>query len=158
MEICGRNRGFSKKERREAVCVCARSYRESMAKFSQMWELDIWYDHVDVERALDESERSMKGKTIRTLRRALERARSKDNLRAATKLAHAHARSGDGVAIASYLGEDEALEGAMCAFAAAYADQNEEDYRAFLKRHPSRGSEAPSGFPPKPHLHHSERR
>lgn len=110
-----------------------------MAKFSQMGELDIWYDHVDVERALDEPECSMKGKTIRTLRRALERARSKDNLRAATKLAHAHARTGDGVAVASYLGEDEALEDAMCVFATAYADQKEEDHRAFLKRHPQSG-------------------
>jgi uncharacterized protein (DUF2252 family) len=48
-------------------------------------------------------------------------------------LARAHARSGDRVAIASYLGKGEAFDRAMCDFAEAYADQNESDYREFAK-------------------------
>jgi len=48
-------------------------------------------------------------------------------------LARAHARSGDRVAIASYLGKGEAFEGAMCEFAEDYADQNEADYKEFMK-------------------------
>jgi uncharacterized protein (DUF2252 family) len=48
-------------------------------------------------------------------------------------LARAHARSGDRVAIASYLGKGEAFDRAMCNFAEAYADQNEADYRTFTK-------------------------
>jgi uncharacterized protein (DUF2252 family) len=47
-----------------------------------------------------------------------------------TTLAHAHARSGDRIAIAGYLGKGEAFEWAMAAFAERYADQNEQDYRA----------------------------
>ena len=43
-------------------------------------------------------------------------------------LAKAHARSGDSVAIASYLGTSHAFDRAMAAFAEAYADQNERDY------------------------------
>jgi uncharacterized protein (DUF2252 family) len=43
-------------------------------------------------------------------------------------LARAHARSGDRVAIASYLGSGEAFEQALARFAESYADQNERDY------------------------------
>ncbi|MGA2452916.1 MAG: DUF2252 domain-containing protein [Solirubrobacteraceae bacterium] len=45
-------------------------------------------------------------------------------------LARAHARSGDRVAIAAYLGEGAKFDRAIVAFATDYADQNERDYRA----------------------------
>jgi uncharacterized protein (DUF2252 family) len=46
-------------------------------------------------------------------------------------LARAHARWGDRIAIASYLGKGDAFDRAVAGFAAAYADQNERDYEAF---------------------------
>ena len=46
-------------------------------------------------------------------------------------LARAHARSGDEIAIASYLGASDVFENAIAEFAAAYADQNERDFEAF---------------------------
>jgi uncharacterized protein (DUF2252 family) len=45
-------------------------------------------------------------------------------------LARAHARSGDRVAIAAYLGKSAAFDDALATFAEAYADQNERDYQA----------------------------
>ena len=45
-------------------------------------------------------------------------------------LAKAHARSGDAIAIASYLGTSDVFDKAMAAFAETYADQNERDYDA----------------------------
>jgi uncharacterized protein (DUF2252 family) len=45
-------------------------------------------------------------------------------------LARAHARSGDRIAIASYLGTSDVFERAIAEFASAYADQNERDYQA----------------------------
>ena len=45
-------------------------------------------------------------------------------------LARAHARSGDAIAISSYLGTSDTFDEAMVAFAEAYADQNERDYAA----------------------------
>ena len=45
-------------------------------------------------------------------------------------LAKAHARSGDSVAIASYLGTGSTFDRALAAFAETYADQNERDYDA----------------------------
>ena len=46
-------------------------------------------------------------------------------------LARAHARWGDRIAIASYLGSGDTFDRAIADFSAAYADQNERDYRAF---------------------------
>jgi hypothetical protein len=43
-------------------------------------------------------------------------------------LARAHARSGDPVAIAAYLGNSDAFDRAMAAFSVSYADRNERDY------------------------------
>jgi hypothetical protein len=47
-------------------------------------------------------------------------------------LARAHARSGDRIAIASYLGGSDVFDRAITDFAAAYADQNERDHRALV--------------------------
>jgi uncharacterized protein (DUF2252 family) len=46
-------------------------------------------------------------------------------------LARAHARWGDRIAIASYLGKAENFDRGIADFSAAYADQNERDYEAF---------------------------
>jgi uncharacterized protein (DUF2252 family) len=45
-------------------------------------------------------------------------------------LARAHARSGDRVAIAAYLGKSDVFDRAVAAFAESYADQNERDHHA----------------------------
>jgi hypothetical protein len=47
-------------------------------------------------------------------------------------LARAHARSGDRIAIAAYLGASDTFDQAVTEFAAAYADQNEKDHQALL--------------------------
>ncbi|HJS95135.1 MAG TPA: DUF2252 domain-containing protein [Solirubrobacteraceae bacterium] len=48
-------------------------------------------------------------------------------------LARAHARSGDRIAIASYLGAGNAFDRAILEFSRTYADQNERDYRALAQ-------------------------
>ena len=47
-------------------------------------------------------------------------------------LARAHARSGDPVAIATYLGNRDAFDQAITDFSERYADQNEQDFQAFV--------------------------
>ena len=47
-------------------------------------------------------------------------------------LARAHARSGDRIAIAAYLGGSDVFDQAITRFAAAYADQNERDQQALV--------------------------
>ncbi|MGZ5289494.1 MAG: DUF2252 domain-containing protein [Actinomycetota bacterium] len=51
----------------------------------------------------------------------------------AATLARAHARSGDRIAIASYLGKGDTFDRAIGEFSAAYADQNERDHAALLQ-------------------------
>jgi uncharacterized protein (DUF2252 family) len=48
-------------------------------------------------------------------------------------LARAHARSGDRIAIAAYLGSSEVFDRAIADFAATYADQNQRDYDALAR-------------------------
>ena len=48
-------------------------------------------------------------------------------------MARAHARSGDPVAIATYLGASDAFDKSITDFSQRYADQNEQDYEAFVK-------------------------
>jgi uncharacterized protein (DUF2252 family) len=47
-------------------------------------------------------------------------------------LARAHARSGDPVAIAAYLGQTDAFDKSITGFSQAYADQNERDHTEFV--------------------------
>jgi uncharacterized protein (DUF2252 family) len=48
-------------------------------------------------------------------------------------LARAHARSGDRIAIAAYLGDDTTFANAIAEFSGAYADQNERDHAALAE-------------------------
>src|SRR3954454_16739542 len=48
-------------------------------------------------------------------------------------LARAHARSGDPVALAHYLGDGDAFDRSITDFSARYADQNEQDFQAFVQ-------------------------
>ena len=51
----------------------------------------------------------------------------------ARALARAHARSGDAAGISGYMGSSETFDEAICEFSVEYADQNQRDYRAFVK-------------------------
>jgi hypothetical protein len=61
-------------------------------------------------------------------------------------LARGHARSGDRIAIASYLGGGDGFDKAICDFARSYADQNERDYAKFSAAAESGRIEARTGL------------
>jgi uncharacterized protein (DUF2252 family) len=61
-------------------------------------------------------------------------------------LARAHARSGDPIAIAEYLGESDAFDKAITDFSERYADQNERDYEEFADAVKSGRLEAREGI------------
>ena len=60
-------------------------------------------------------------------------------------LARAHARSGDAVAIAEYLGGSDAFDKSITDFSERYADQNEHDYQEFVNAVKSGRLEAVEG-------------
>ena len=61
-------------------------------------------------------------------------------------LARAHARSGDRIAIASYLGNSRIFDDALVAFAHSYADQNERDHQELVAAIKSGRIEATPGI------------
>jgi uncharacterized protein (DUF2252 family) len=61
-------------------------------------------------------------------------------------LARAHARSGDPIAMAAYMGDDDVLPEAIAHFAELYADQTERDHQAFLHAVQSGRLQAESGL------------
>ena len=44
-----------------------------------------------------------------------------------------HARTGDSIAIANYMGGTDEFDQAIASFAVSYAEQNDEDYTVFKK-------------------------
>jgi uncharacterized protein (DUF2252 family) len=60
-------------------------------------------------------------------------------------LARAHARSGDVIAIGSYLGESDGFDRAITEFAGSYADRNAEDHRALVDAIAAGAVDAQSG-------------
>ena len=60
-------------------------------------------------------------------------------------LARAHARSGDEIEIAAYLGSGDSFDRAIARFSEAYADQNERDHAALLAAIKSGRLEAETG-------------
>jgi len=60
-------------------------------------------------------------------------------------LARAHARSGDSIAIAAYLGNGSQFDRALAEFVVTYADQNERDFQALVEAAKSGRVKAKSG-------------
>ena len=86
IEICGRQRGFRKQQRSEAVRDAAAFYRKSMAEFSEMGNLEVWYKHLDVESYLKERTHPSDKKQINEIRNAIRKALSKTSEQAVRKL------------------------------------------------------------------------
>jgi uncharacterized protein (DUF2252 family) len=61
-------------------------------------------------------------------------------------LARAHARSGDRIAISTYLGKGAAFDNSLAEFAFSYADQNERDYQALVAAVKSNRVKAETGI------------
>ena len=86
--IGGRENGFSGKERRAVVLDTVRSYREAMTAFAQMRNLDLWYSHLSVERAVAEFSAGVDPKRLKKAEANIEKSRTKDSMHAFEKLTH----------------------------------------------------------------------
>lgn len=86
LEICGRERGFSAKERREAVAEAARSYRQAMRDFARMGSMDVWYAHMDADELYERMARAATKRERRETEALFDKARSKNSARAVSKL------------------------------------------------------------------------
>jgi hypothetical protein len=72
-------------------------------------------------------------------------------------LAHAHARSGDSIAISGYLGSSDVFDQALTEFAVRYAEQNQHHYEASPTLSPRDASEQKTTRPQSGCLRHEIR-
>jgi uncharacterized protein (DUF2252 family) len=97
-------------------------------------DIFLGWEHVDL--GLDDQPRDFYVRQLRDGKGSADVDRMDvDSMRAYAELcgwtlARAHARSGDRIALAAYLGKADSFDRAIADFSAAYADQNEQDYMA----------------------------
>jgi uncharacterized protein (DUF2252 family) len=95
---------------------------------------DIFLGWVHVSEGFDGQARDFYGRQLRDWKGSAEIERQTPDVMSAYgrlcgwTLARAHARSGDRIAIASYLGGGSVFDRAIVEFSRAYADQNDRDY------------------------------
>jgi uncharacterized protein (DUF2252 family) len=85
--IAGRENGLKRKQRVAVVLTAAASYREAMRAFASQSNLEVWYARLDVEAVMGEIE-AEDPKAVKQVRKGVDKARSKDSLRALEKLTH----------------------------------------------------------------------
>lgn len=86
--VAGRERGFGKANRRRATVSAVAAYRRAMRRFAAMRNIDVWYSRLDVEAALGELRAQVDKRRYRQIERNLDKARSKDSLRALGRLTY----------------------------------------------------------------------
>jgi uncharacterized protein (DUF2252 family) len=84
--IAGRDRRFDAKQRRVISLAVARSYREEMARFAGMGNLDTWYARIDVDDVVQQFGAQGRPQQLREYERDVARVRTKDSLKAFAKL------------------------------------------------------------------------
>ena len=87
-EIAGRDRGFDDRVRRSAVLTAVRAYRESMRKFAEMSNLDVWYSRLDATQMVATLRSQKDKKQAKTMERGIAKAQTKDSMKAFSKLTH----------------------------------------------------------------------
>ncbi len=81
--VAGRDNGFDDADCRRAAREAARSYRQRMAEYSEMGDLEVWYSSVRAEEIFDLISDS---KTMKRAKKAISKARGRDSLHALSRL------------------------------------------------------------------------
>jgi uncharacterized protein (DUF2252 family) len=85
-EVAGRDRGFDTKTRTKINAAVSAAYREAMASYAGMRNLDIWYDRIDVEEVAASFRALGTAAQTKRMEKNLAKARTKDSLAAFNKL------------------------------------------------------------------------
>jgi uncharacterized protein (DUF2252 family) len=145
VEIAGRDRGFSTKERRRSVLATVKTYREAMRRFADMDPLQVWYSSGDVTKIRALTGGAVNHQQKKTVKAAMAKAQTKDNLGAMGRFASVD----DGVArivadpplvvpISDLWGEGAEAEGTaemLTQLVAAYRETLDPDRRLLLDRY-----------------------
>ncbi len=85
-EIAGRANGFDEDACRTTVLASVRAYREAMAGFAAMGNLEVWYAHLRVEDAIAEVAARIQPATLKRLQKNAAKWRTRDSMHAVEKL------------------------------------------------------------------------
>jgi uncharacterized protein (DUF2252 family) len=84
--IAGRENGFSARQRRTVVLDTIRSYREAMAGFAGMRNVELWYAGLQADQVFREFAAGVDPKKVRKAEADVAKSRTKDSMRAFDKL------------------------------------------------------------------------
>jgi uncharacterized protein (DUF2252 family) len=86
LSVAARDRGISAAQRRPGVVSAITEYREAMRVFAASTELDVWYSKLDQKLLIERARTEFGRKGTPNLERNIAKARSKDHLKAFSKL------------------------------------------------------------------------
>lgn len=85
LEVAGRSRGFDDAARKSILLAATRQYREAMASFAGMKDLDIWYSRIDVDTIRQVIAQGAPAKVEKRAQKNIAKARSRDSMQAFQK-------------------------------------------------------------------------
>lgn len=85
LEVAARDRGFTDSERRGILLATTRQYRDTMAQFAGMTQLDIWYARIDIDTLVNTFAKQATKQGVRRARKSIAKAKSRDSVQAFTK-------------------------------------------------------------------------
>jgi len=88
LAIAGRNNAFTDAERMDVEHQAVAEYRSAMWGFAAIGNLDVWYARMQVQEGLPEVRAAMDRKSWKEAEQAVEKAKTRDNLQAFSKLTH----------------------------------------------------------------------
>jgi uncharacterized protein (DUF2252 family) len=83
--VAGRELGFKRKERGEAVITATREYRDELRRLAGERSIDVWYERLDLE-AIEQYRSEVSRKAAKNFDKGIAKAESKNSLRALAKL------------------------------------------------------------------------
>jgi uncharacterized protein (DUF2252 family) len=84
--IAGRGNGFSDSEREGVLRYVAASYRNAMASFAAMRDLDVWYSRLAIQDGLPLVRKSLDKRNAKMAGSIVDKARTKDSMQAFERL------------------------------------------------------------------------
>jgi hypothetical protein len=88
LEIAGRARGFDAATNRTIALEALSTYRTTINRFAHQHKLDIWYAKLDVPAIMELWGAEAGNAALKAFQRAVQKAESKDRLKAASRLTH----------------------------------------------------------------------
>jgi uncharacterized protein (DUF2252 family) len=137
--VAGRDNGFDAADCREAAQASVASYRQRMAEFSEMGELEVWYSRVGEEevKGLLSAARVTK-RTTKKLSKNVRKARGRDSLQALSKLTTVvdeRRRIIDDPPLLVRIPEEDEIRSEIYSILESYKRTLQEDRRHLLERY-----------------------